>query len=140
MALLPVMVHGDAQTGSDPAQGYVANRSVAGTKTDTPLIETPQAISVITRDQLDTQGVLPLNQALRCTPGVKTDPNGADIRFDGNVYIRGFLADQYLDGLKLFRGAFTAPAVEPWLLERSTSCMGQARRCMGRPRPAGSLT
>jgi iron complex outermembrane receptor protein len=89
---------------------------------------------------LDNQGVLILDQALRCTPGVKTDPNGADIRFDGNVYIRGFLANQYLDGLKLFRGALTAPAVEPWLLERSTSCMGQARRCMGRPRTAGSLT
>jgi iron complex outermembrane receptor protein len=49
------MVHGDAQTGSDPAQGYVANRSVAGTKTDTPLIETPQAISVITRDNWTTR-------------------------------------------------------------------------------------
>jgi len=35
--------------------GYVATQSTTGTKTDTPLIETPQSILVITKDQLDTQ-------------------------------------------------------------------------------------
>lgn len=35
--------------------GYVARRTRAGTKTDTPLIETPQSIDVVTRDQMDSR-------------------------------------------------------------------------------------
>ncbi|MEJ0020306.1 MAG: TonB-dependent siderophore receptor [Acetobacteraceae bacterium] len=137
--LPPVTVQGQTETASGPVQGYVAHRSGAGTKTETPLIETPQAISVITRDQMDTQDALTINQALRYAPGVKTDPAGADIRFDGNVYIRGFLADQYLDGLKLFRGAFTAPAVEPWLLERIDIVHGPGSVLYGQASPGGFL-
>ena len=41
---------------------YVAIRSTTATKTDTPLIETPQAISVVTRDQMEAQGVQTLRQ------------------------------------------------------------------------------
>ncbi|MFP3336033.1 TonB-dependent receptor, partial [Pseudomonas sp. SIMBA_064] len=34
-----------------PVNGYVATRSATGTKTDTPILEIPQAINVITADQ-----------------------------------------------------------------------------------------
>ncbi|HEY0185244.1 MAG TPA: TonB-dependent siderophore receptor [Rhodopila sp.] len=139
LTLPPVAVQGEAETAQGPVSGYVAHRSGAGTKTDTPLIETPQAISVITRDQMDAQNAQTINQALRYAPGVKTDAAGADVRFDGNVYIRGFLADQYLDGLKLFRGAFTAPAVEPWLLERIDIVHGPGSVLYGQASPGGFL-
>ena len=43
-----VKVRAQPERGADG--GYVARRSTAGTKTDTPLIETPQSITVITRD------------------------------------------------------------------------------------------
>ncbi|MBE7246607.1 MAG: TonB-dependent siderophore receptor, partial [Actinomycetospora chiangmaiensis] len=36
-----------------PITGFVAKRSLTATKTDTPLIETPQSITVIGRQQLD---------------------------------------------------------------------------------------
>jgi hypothetical protein len=38
-----------------PIQGYVANRSSTGTKTNTPINETPQAISVIGAEQIRDQ-------------------------------------------------------------------------------------
>jgi hypothetical protein len=50
--------------------GYVANDSTLGTKTDTPLLETPQSISVITRDQMDAQAPQCINEAVRYAPGV----------------------------------------------------------------------
>ena len=45
----------NVQRGQDPRgpiNGYVAERSLTGTKTDTPLMETPQAISVIGREEI----------------------------------------------------------------------------------------
>ncbi|HVX57214.1 MAG TPA: TonB-dependent siderophore receptor, partial [Candidatus Saccharimonadales bacterium] len=64
---------------------------------------------------------------------------GADLRFDGQTYIRGFQADQYLDGLKLPRGAFTGPAVEPWLLERIDIVHGPASVLYGQASPGGFI-
>jgi len=52
-----------------PVDGYVATRSASGTKTDTPLIETPAAISVVTRDQVQAQAAQNISQAVRYTSG-----------------------------------------------------------------------
>ncbi len=53
-------------TASCLTDGYVAKHSRIGTKTDTPLSETAQSISVITREQLDNRG----RYQLRRSPGV----------------------------------------------------------------------
>lgn len=47
-----------------PDQGYKAERSTAGTKTDTPIHETPQAISIVTRERIEDQGAQSLQDAL----------------------------------------------------------------------------
>ena len=49
-------------------EGYVAISS-AGLKTDTPLIDTPQTVSVVTREQLDDQALQDIGDILRYTPG-----------------------------------------------------------------------
>jgi iron complex outermembrane recepter protein len=137
VTLPPIAVEGTREVAKGPIQGYVAHQSDAGTKTDTSILETPQAISVVTRGQMDAQNAQTLNQAMRYAPGVKTDPLGADLRFDGQTYIRGFQADQYLDGLKLPRGSFTGPAIEPWLLERIDIVHGPASVLYGQASPGG---
>lgn len=52
--LSPVVVSGTSvnENAWGPVQGYVAKRSASSTKTDTPLIETPQSVSVVTGDEL----------------------------------------------------------------------------------------
>ena len=78
-------------------RGFVATRSGTATKTDTPLIETPQSISVITTDQIRNQGAVSIGEALRYTAGVSGDVNGgSDTRF-GGLQIRGF--DMTMPGL-----------------------------------------
>jgi iron complex outermembrane recepter protein len=57
VVLPPISVEGAAPTATSPVQGYVAPVTGTATKTDTPLIETPQSISVITRDQLNDRAV-----------------------------------------------------------------------------------
>lgn len=83
---------------SAAAQGYATNE-ISATKTATPLIDTPQTVTVITRAQLDDQGVAHLNDALRYVPGVSLDTG------EGNrdqVLIRGQAssADFFIDGLR----------------------------------------
>jgi outer membrane receptor protein involved in Fe transport len=90
------------QSAWGPVQGYVATNSATGTKTDTPIIETPQSISVVTRDQMTAQGAQTVQEALRYTAGVFADYYGPQsFARDGFVRSRGFFLDQYLDGLKL---------------------------------------
>lgn len=63
-----------------PRRGDGLVRPAARTKTDTPLIETPQAISVVTRDQMEAQGVQTLRQVTAYTAGAVS--NYFDSRVD----------------------------------------------------------
>ncbi|MGP0015402.1 TonB-dependent siderophore receptor, partial [Pseudomonas sp.] len=118
-----------------PVQGYVARKTVVGTKTAATLLETPQSISVVTRQQMDDQAAQTLDQALRYTPGVYSQDN--DLRFD-QLSIRGFDADSYLDGLKLNRTTwFANPRIDPWFLERVDVLRGPASVLYGQSGPGG---
>ncbi|MFA6219113.1 MAG: TonB-dependent siderophore receptor [Erythrobacter sp.] len=79
--------------------GYGSDDGSTATKTPTPLIDVPQAVTAITRDQLDDQNVTALNDALRFVPGVSIE-SGEGHRDE--VFIRGqeTSADFYLDGLR----------------------------------------
>src|SRR5690606_30090512 len=66
VVLDPIMVQAaPAETPTGPVPGYVARRSAAGTKTGAPLVETPQSISVVTRDQMEDRAVQNVSQALK---------------------------------------------------------------------------
>ena len=80
------------------APGFVPEGSATATKTDIPLIETPQSISVITRDQIDLLNFVDGQQAVRYTAGVQGENYGPDLRFDF-ITVRGFTPKQYIDGL-----------------------------------------
>ncbi|MCE5994380.1 TonB-dependent siderophore receptor [Pseudomonas sp. KCA11] len=120
------------------SSGYVATRTAAGTKTDTPIVETPRSMTVITRQQLDDRQVLNLNDALRYTTGVQSSGYGSDSRADW-LRIRGFEPTQFLDGLPLPKGSFANPKVEPWNLERITVLRGPASSLYGQTPPGGLL-
>lgn len=95
VTLPPVEVFADApsEVAHGPVDGYVATRSATATKTDTPLIETPQSISVITRDQMEAQNVTDLGEALRYTPGIQGETFGFEPRTTF-LRIRGFDATE----------------------------------------------
>ena len=89
-----------AQTGSGHQDdGIDAKNSSTGTKTDTPLIRTPQSVSVITAQQIQDQGATSVAQALRYTAGVVPEYRGGS-NMNDEVIIRGFgYAPRFLDGL-----------------------------------------
>ena len=99
----PVNDPSSIQSATGPVNGFVATNSATATKTNTPLIETPQSVSVVTADQIQEQGVETLGQALRYVPGVTAETFGIENRDIFFTY-RGFKASSeslYRDGLPL---------------------------------------
>lgn len=94
------------------ANAYLTTVTTGGLKASLPLVETPQAISVINRDLMDSQNVIQLQDALKNASGVI-----AGGYYDGWDYyrIRGFDAsfNTYIDGLRGGNGM----AEETWGLE-----------------------
>ena len=95
--LKAVKVTGKANTVDDPT-AYAATHSSASTKTDTPIMETPQSIQVIKRSLLDDQQTITLNDSLRNVSGVvPTSPIFSPVT-DTSTRIRGFASEQLIDG------------------------------------------
>lgn len=133
-----INANSDYESAWGASSGYVATRTAAGSKTDTPIVEAPRSMSVITRQQLDDRQVLNLNDALRYTAGVQSSGYGSDSRADW-LRVRGFDPTQFLDGLPLPKGSFANPKVEPWNLERITVLRGPASSVYGQTPPGGML-
>jgi iron complex outermembrane receptor protein len=142
MALPPLQVEGqaagDVQSPYGPGVGYVATRSATGTKTDTPLIETPQSVTVITRDQMDAQGTVQnVRGILRYAPGTYISDDNDD-RIE-TLLVRGFQPDQYLDGMRLLSGTFSILKVDPYMLSRAELLEGPSSVLYGQGSPGGLL-
>ncbi|WP_149538022.1 TonB-dependent siderophore receptor [Siccirubricoccus phaeus] len=136
VALPEVRIDAGLPRGWAPVRGFVAETAATGTKTDTPLIETPQSISVVTRDQIEAQAAQGLNAIMRYTPGVAVETRGVVGRLD-QFTIRGFQAPQFLDGMRTFGGRDANPSVDPYRLERVDVVRGPASVMFGQAGPGG---
>ena len=140
-AMLPeVKVTAAEENAWGQVYGYAAKRSATGTKTDTPLIETPQSISVVTADQMNTLKVQTLEDALSYTAGIVTVAgySGSFDRFTS----RGFILDDdsgsiYRDGLKVSGTSWASGQQEPYGLERVEFLKGASSVLYGASSPGG---
>jgi iron complex outermembrane receptor protein len=138
LVLPTVDVTGRAESALDPVRGFVAEQEITGTKTDTPLIESPQSISVIPRDQIDARQAQTLGEALRYTPGVRGENYGTDSRTDW-FQIRGFNAQDngiFLNGLRYNTG-YAGSMFETYGLERYEVLRGPTSVLYGQIAPGG---
>lgn len=131
-----------AETATSPVVGFVATQSATGTKSDTPIVETPRSISVVTKDDINARGgALNLNDVLTYTAGAFVT-DSVDTRSNYNVNIRGFSTWEalYLDGLALPTGLDRAqPQIEPYGLERVEVLKGPASILYGQSAPGGII-
>ncbi len=113
---------------------------MAGTKTNTPIIETPQSLSVIGAEQIrDQKLVSKFDEVLRYTPGVVGGTFGQDIRNDW-ILIRGFKAQEeslFLDGLQLFSTSYATWKLQPFNLDRVEILRGPSAILYGGSAPGG---
>lgn len=138
--LEPVRVTGSVESPTGHVDGYVAQRAMAGMKTDTPLIETPQSVSVVTSDQIRAVKAASLADALGYTPGVSSQ-SPAFSRMVDDLMLRGFNvaagnSGQLRDGLKLQSSVYDG-GQEPYGLERVEVLRGASSVLYGQLSPGG---
>lgn len=126
------------ETPTGPVHGFVAKRSATATKTDTPLMETPQSISVITRDRIEAQGAQSVQQALGYSAGVYAGPYGNDNRGDWGKF-RGTDFTQYQDGLLNQVGFYNNVRTDVYGLERIDVLRGPSSMLFGQGAVGGIL-
>ena len=106
--LAPVLVTGKAR-------GYVAIDSVTATRTDTPLLNVPQTVNVVTRAQIDDQALHSLGEVLRYVPGTTVgqgEGNRDQITLRGQNTTADFFLDGVRDDTQYFRGLYNLERVE----------------------------
>lgn len=142
LAEVRVTATAEAETAITPVRGYVARQTRVGTKTDTPLLETPQAISVITRDEMDARGVRSVTEALRYVPGVAIETYGPDSKGYDWLMIRGFngqATSDYRDGLRQAGYSYALFRTEPYGMERIDVLRGPASALYGQSETGGLI-
>lgn len=138
--LAPIVVSGESAFG--PVDGYVARNASSAMKGDISILETPQAVSVVTADRIEDQAAQSVNEALRYTAGVRSETSGAQM-MDNPLYLRGFQQsslEMYQDGLRsVTPGYFGFFAVEPYGLERVEVLKGPSSVLYGQQAPGGLI-
>jgi catecholate siderophore receptor len=97
------------------AVGYKADNSVTATKTDTPLLDIPQSIAVVTRERLDDQGLRSMAEVLRYIPGTTVgqgEGNRDQITLRGQNTTADFFLDGVRDDVQYYRSLYNIERVE----------------------------
>jgi catecholate siderophore receptor len=112
-ALPPINV--SASTISSPTDGYMATKSFSATRTDTPLRDVPQSITVVTQEMIKDQTMQNIGDVVRYVPGVgisQGEGNRDAVIFRGNNSTGDFYVDGLRDDVQYFRDLYNIDRVE----------------------------
>ncbi|SDH39080.1 iron complex outermembrane recepter protein [Pseudomonas flavescens] len=137
-----ISASGNVESISGPLSGYVAQRGGSATKTDTSLLETPQTVSVVTRDEMNDRKSDNLSDALKYTAGFGSQPAGFSRTAD-DFTLRGFNVGAgtggiLRDGMKLQANPYDG-SVEAYGLERVEVVKGASSVLYGQLSPGGLI-
>ncbi|MGH8131371.1 MAG: TonB-dependent receptor [Steroidobacteraceae bacterium] len=102
-------------TGERDSQGYLRATSRTATKTDTPLRDVPQSVTVITRELIQDQSMQSLADLVRFVPGAgmaQGEGNRDTIILRGNSSTADFFVDGVRDDVEYFRDFYNVDRVE----------------------------
>lgn len=133
-----VTAQGSADGTTEGSGSYTTRVTGAGTRMDLSLRETPQSVSVITRQQIEDQNLVSLNDVLRQTPGIVADRLDERVDFSS----RGFALNTMIDGVPTF--SFKSPSAEAGMVntaiyDRVEIVRGAAGLLNGVGDPGGSV-
>ncbi|WP_281628640.1 TonB-dependent receptor [Vibrio sp. St2] len=136
-----VVVGQEHDSAVGPDFSYLGQKSRTATKTDLAIHETPRAVSVVTREQMDDRASISISDALQYTPGIQTNYYGDDNKQDWFV-VRGFEqagTGLYQDGTRLYSAGFYSWQIDPFGLERVEILRGPASVLYGQNPPGGLI-
>ena len=132
-----ISAEGVQEQANGPVDGYVATRSATGSKTDVPITEIPQSVSVVTSQRIRDQGALTVQDSLRYVSGVRGEAFGQDSRGD-SAQVRGITPGIFQDGLRRTFGSYKTTRPDPFQLERIEVLKGPSSMLYGQS-PVGGL-
>lgn len=128
----------NASKQHDAVVGLVARRSTSGTKTDTPIVEIPQTINVVTAQQIEATGATDINQAFRYIPGFSS--YGSDNRSDWYSALRGFTPTVFVDGLQVPNTInLSSWRVDPYMIDSIAVLRGPTSVLYGQGDPGATV-
>jgi iron complex outermembrane receptor protein len=131
MAAEPDDVERGRESRKPEAVFVTATRAqTTATKTDTPIVETPQAITVVTDDLYLSQGAISIADTLRYVAGVQANSYGPDTRVDGS-FIRGIGPLQFRDGMRDLFSYYASIRSDPYNLSQVEVVRGTASVLFG---------
>ncbi len=106
---------GSSQTARTGTVGYYQNSTSVATKTNTPLLNIPQSVSVLTREFLNDQALSNITDAVRFVPGVTVhqgEGNRDELVIRGVDSSANFFVNGFRDDVQYFRDLYNAHSVE----------------------------
>lgn len=95
--------------------GYRAVSTTSGTKTDTPILDVPQSISVMTEKQLRDEAILSISDLVRHVPGASAgqgEGHRDQVTLRGNASTADFFVDGLRDDAQYYRSFYNIERVE----------------------------
>ena len=132
-----VVITADQERADGPVQGYRAKRTRSATRTDTPIEEIPQSISVVPASVLDDLDSPRVERALDFAGGVaRQNDFGGLTMYEYSV--RGLTTSEfYKDGFSVNRGYMNPPDAAS--IERVEVLKGPSASLYGRGDPGGTI-
>ena len=119
--------------------GLKDQQAASGTKTGTPLIVTPQTITVIDNEELTRRNVLSINQAMGYVAGVAANQRGGMVTRYDQLILRGFSPGVFLDGMRLLAGPYSMPQIDFNRVDHIDVVKGPASVLYGNSTPGGLI-
>ena len=120
----------EAPSDESAHEDIVVTAAVAGTKTETPLIQLPQPLTIITSDQYLSQGAISISDTVKYAAGVLANPYGRDTRVDA-FNVRGIQALQFRDGMRDIFSYYASITSDPYNFARVEIVRGPASVLFG---------
>jgi iron complex outermembrane receptor protein len=118
------------------APRYVSTEGNSASKSDIPLVEMPQSVSVVSRDMIDLLNWTSLNESVRYSAGATGEAFGPDERYDW-LQIRGFDPVQFIDGVQAPIGSVNNTGTDLYGSEAVEVLKGPAAVLYGQSPPGG---
>ena len=115
LKLVRVEVFSERWSDTSPVRGYNTKSTSASTRTDTPLINVPQAITVIPQQVMKDQSILSISDSIRYVPGVTSsqgEGNRDAIVFRGNRTTSDLYINGLRDDIQTYRDLYSTDRIE----------------------------
>jgi iron complex outermembrane receptor protein len=121
-------------------ESTVVTQDGTATRTDTPLLETPQSVTIVTAAQIEEQASPNLQEALRYTAGTRNELYGIDNRGDWFSFRGSDQSTVLLNSMRLpLTGWYGVVREEPYAYQEMAILRGPSSIVAGQNDPGGVL-